>query len=204
MLERLIYNQLYLFLEKNDILCKYQFGFRKGYSTEQSILEITDSLNSAIDNKQITCGLFLDFSKAFDTVNHNILLSKLHTYGIRGIPLKWFTSYLHNRTQLVKIDEFESSMETITCGVPQGSNLGPLFFLLYINDLPNSSEKLSFRIFVDDTNIFFTGSKPKDVESTLNEEFKLVLKYCDINKLSVNFNANNIIKENNALKYPQY
>ena len=121
-LERLIYNQLYQFLEKNDIIYKYQFGFRKGYSTEQAILEITDNLNSAIDNKQITCGLFLDFSKAFDTVNHDILLSKLYTYGIRGTPFKWFKSYLSNRTQFVKIDEIESSMATITCGVPQGSN----------------------------------------------------------------------------------
>ena len=85
-LERLIYNQLYLFLEKNDIIYKYQFGFRKGYSTEQAILEITDNLNAAIDNKQITCGLFLDFSKAFDTVNHDILLPILYTYGIRGTP----------------------------------------------------------------------------------------------------------------------
>ena len=156
-LERLVYNQLYLFLGKNDIIYKYQFGFRKGYSTEQAILEIADNLNSAIDNKQITCGLFLDFSKAFDTVNHNILLSKLYTYGIRGTPFKWFQSYLCNRTQFVKIDEIESSMETITCGVPQGSTLGPLLFLLYINDLPNSSEKLAFRIFADETNIFFTG-----------------------------------------------
>ena len=190
-LERLIYNQLYQFLEKNDIIYKYQFGFRKGYSTEQAILEITDNLNSAIDNKQITCGLFLDFSKAFDTVNHDILLSKLYTYGIRGTPFKWFKSYLSNRTQFVKIDEIESSMATIKCGVPQGSTLGPLLFLLYINDLPNSSEKLSFRIFADDTNIFFTGTNSKEVEFTMNEEIKLVLKYCAINKLSVNFKKTN-------------
>jgi len=81
-LELLIYNQLYQFLEKNDIIYKYQFGFRKGYSTEQAILEIIDNLNSAIDNKHITCGLFLNFSKAFDTVNHDILLSKLYTYQL--------------------------------------------------------------------------------------------------------------------------
>ena len=99
-----------------------------------------------------------------DTVNHDILLSKLYTYGIRGTPFKWFKSYLRNRTQFVKIDEIESSMETITCG----GSLGPLLFLLYIIDLPNSSEKLSFRIFADDTNIFFTGSNPKEIEFTMN------------------------------------
>ena len=96
-----------------------------------------------------------------------------------------------NRTQFVKIDEIESSMETIACGVPQGSTLGSLLFLLYINDLPNSSEKLSFRIFADDTNIFFTGGNPKEVELTMIEEIKLVLKYCATNKLSVNLKNTN-------------
>ena len=97
-LERLIYEQLYAFLEKHNIIYKCQYGFRKGFSTELAILEITDSFNMAIDNKQITCGIFLDFSKAFDTVNHNILLSKLYAYGIRGIPCNWFENYLHERT----------------------------------------------------------------------------------------------------------
>ena len=152
--ERLIYNQLNSFLEKRDIMYKYQFGFRKGYSTEQAILELTDTLKKAMDKKLVTCGLFLDFSKAFDTVNHNILLSKLYHYGIRGTPFKWFENYLSNRTQFVKIGNTKSNCETITCGIPQGSTLGPLLFLLYINDLPNCSNKLSFRIFADDTNMF--------------------------------------------------
>jgi len=112
------------------------------------------SLNSAIDNKQITCGLFVNFSKAFDTVNLDILLYKLYTYGIRGTPFKWFKSYLCNRTQFVKIDETESSMEAITCRVPQGSTLGSLLFLLYINNSLNSSQKLSFRIFSCNIYIF--------------------------------------------------
>ena len=99
--------------------------------------------------------------------------------------------------------------KTITCGVSQGSTLGSLLFLLYINDLPNSSEKLSFRIFADDTNIFFTGSNPNEVEFPMNEEIKLVLKYCSINKLSVNFKKTNYMlitssKKKNTFKYPQY
>ena len=102
MLERLVYNQLYSFIDKHQILYKYQFGFGKGYSTEQAILEITDNLKLATDKGQITCGLFLELSKAFYTVNHKIILSKLYLYGIRGAPHNWFERYLHNRRQYVK------------------------------------------------------------------------------------------------------
>ena len=104
--------------------------------------------------KLVTCDIFLDFSKAFDTINHDILLSKLYRYGIRGNPLRWFLKYLYNRNQVFKIGDTISSSQTIICGIPKGSTLGPLLFLLSINDLPNCSSKLSFRIFADDTNIF--------------------------------------------------
>ena len=148
----------------------YQFGFRKKHSTEQAILELTDKLKSAIDNKQLTCGLFLDFSKTFDTVNHKILLEKLQKYGMRGVPLQWFTSYLTNRQQYVRINTTDSEMLRMTCGVPQGSTLGPLLFLLYINDMPNCSKKLSFRIFTDDTNVFYSGKSVSEIEIVMNEE----------------------------------
>ena len=127
------------------------------YFTEQVNLEITDSLKKAMDKKLVTCGLFLDFSKAFDTINHDILLLKLHRYGLRRNPLRWFENYLYNRNQVVKIGDTISSSETISCGMPQESTLGPLLFLLYINDLPNCSSKLSFWIFADDTNMFYTN-----------------------------------------------
>ena len=115
--EKLVYLQVSAYLEKYNILNKFQFGFRKGRSTEQAIVEISDNLKKAIDNNLYTCGVFLDFAKAFDTVNHQILLKKIETYGIRGIPLKWFTSYLFNRQQYVSLISVESSKQTMKCGI---------------------------------------------------------------------------------------
>jgi flagellin-specific chaperone FliS len=186
-LEKLMYEQLISFIEKYKILYEYQFGFRKGYSTEQAILEITDNLRNYLDNNQIVCGLFLDLSKAFDTVNHDILLAKMDKYGIRGEPLTWFKNYLSNRKQYVKIGCTESELLEMTCGVPQGSTLGPLLFLLYTNDMPNCAKKLSFRIFADGTNVFYSCKNLSNLESTMNEQFKLIRNYCAINKLSINF-----------------
>ena len=192
-LEKIVHDQMLLFLEKHKILFPHQFGFRKGYSTEQAILEITDSIKTAIDQNQVTCGVFLDFSKAFDTVNHQILLSKLDKYGFRGIPHLWFTDYLTNRKQFVKVGDVESNKLEMLCGVPQGSTLGPLLFLLYINDISNCSTKLTFRIFADDTSVFYSCKNINELEIVMNEEVQALLKYCAINKLSVNFKKTSFI-----------
>lgn len=168
-LEKLVYDQLISFLEKHNILFEYQFGFRKGHSSEHAMLETIDNLKTALDQNMLTCGIFLDFSKAFDTINHGILLDKMFKYGVRGTPIRWFSSYLTGQQQFVKIGDVESFLKPITCGVPQGSTLGPLLFLLYINDLPNSSSKLSFRIFADDTNIFYSSKNIIDLESTVEK-----------------------------------
>ena len=114
----------------------------------------------ALDNKEILISLFLDLSKAFDCLDHSQLLCKLEYYGIRGILLDWFLSYLSNRKQYVIIDDFKSELQQITCGVPQGSILGPLLFLLYINDLCNTSTVLKYVLFADDTTLYNVTQRP--------------------------------------------
>ena len=129
--EKVAYNQLIDYLEKFDILYKFQFGFRKKYGTEFAFSYLTSKISEALDNREHALGVFLDLSKAFDTVNHHILLNKLSHYGIRGITLKWFSSYLSHRCQYVHFQNEDSRTLSVTCGVPQGSILGPLLFLIY-------------------------------------------------------------------------
>ena len=117
-----------------------------------------------MDVKLFTCGIFLDLKKAFDTINHSILLKKLNHYGIRGIINDWFSSYLLGRSQVTEIDSNLSTINKISCGVPQGSVLGSLLFLIYINDFHNSSEKLSFYLFADDTNLLYADKNLKSLE----------------------------------------
>ena len=140
--ERIMYNRLISFLERNKILFKNQFGFRKQHSTYMALVLLLDKIVKALENGEYVIGIFLDFSKAFDTVDHNILLKKLEYYGIRGVCLDWFKSYLTVRKQYVTYNGIPSSTKLIQCGVPQGSILGPLLFLLYINDLPNVCKSL--------------------------------------------------------------
>ena len=144
-----------------NITFQNQFGFHKNNSTTFALIEITEEIKETIDNKKYGCGIFIDLRKAFDTVNHDILLKKLEHYGIRGNALKWFRSYLTNRKQYVSLNGECSESKHITCGVPQGSCLGPLLFLIYINYLPNISEVLHFYLFADDTNIYYEAETIK-------------------------------------------
>ncbi len=131
-------------------------GFQKNKSTTLAILDVTTKLIHAIENKNFSCTIFLDFAKAFDTVDHEILLYKLEYYGIRGIALKWFRSYLKRRKQSVLVGGELSEKLNITYGVPQGSVLGPLLFLLYINDIPNSTKTFDFHLFANDTSLLMS------------------------------------------------
>ena len=192
-LEKIMHKQLYAFLEEKEVLFKNQFGFRKKCSTGHSLIEITEKIRESIDKGKFGCGIFIDLKKAFDTVNHKILLTKLEHYGIRGNMLKWFESYLTNRKQYVFYNGVSSDVKSVTCGVPQGSVLGPLLFLLYINDLPNISKKLSFFLFADDTNIYYQSSDLKELEKTVNEELKKLSLWLNINRLALNVAKTNFV-----------
>ena len=127
-----MFNRLADFLEKRHLIYNKQFGFRSHHSTDHAVLSIIDQVQKAIEDRDYPCGIFLDFSKAFDTVNHNILLSKLEFYGIRGVFKDLFTSYLRNRMQMMSLASVNSDIQTVCCGVPQGSVLGPLLFLIIL------------------------------------------------------------------------
>ena len=185
-LERVMYDRLFKFINKHKILYKYQFGFREGYNTNMALIVLIDKISSAIDRGDVVVGVFLDFKKAFDTVDHTILLQKLEKYGIRGNMLTWFRDYLRNRKQFVCFNTEISDSKAIKCGVPQGSILGPLLFLLYVNDLVNVSQILLPILFADDTNIFITDKSLENAIKVMNVELSKIVDWLNTNKLSLN------------------
>lgn len=185
-LERIVYNRLTDHINKFNILSDNQYGFRKNRSTSLALIDLYEKISLAFDRKEFAVGIFLDLSKAFDTVNHNILFEKLDHYGIRGLALDWIKSYFFNRLQFVQFDNYCSSRKNICCGVPQGSILGPLFFLLYINDLNNVSMLLNFILFADDTNVFFAHRDPKYLIEILELELSKLSNWFSANMLSLN------------------
>ena len=186
LLERLVYNRLISHINENKLLYEYQFGFQKGKSTYLAIMMLVDKITEALDQGECVVGVFLDFSKAFDTVDRNILLQKLHKYGICGVELLWFEDYLSNIMQYVTYNNHKSSREKNNCGVPQGSILGPILFLLYINDLASVSEFCFSVLFADDTNMFITGKDMNVLCRQLNEDLRTIQEWLQCNKLSLN------------------
>jgi hypothetical protein len=184
--ERIMHTRLSNFFKLEKLFYELQFGFREIHSTELSIITLMDRIINALEKGHYTVGIFLDFSKAFDTVNHEILLSKLNKYGIRGVANDWIRSYLSNRQQYAFINGFKSEPLPITCGVPQGSILGPLLFLIYINDLPNFSNQLTSILFADDSNLFTDSKDLLELQTKINNEMPKLVDWLSANRLSLN------------------
>jgi hypothetical protein len=192
-LERLMYNRLIQFLTKNNILSDKQFGFRKNHSTSLALVNLIDRLSEQLEHNYITLGIFIDLSKAFDTINHKILLDKLCHYGVQGIANNWFKSYLNGRKQYVQIGTSTSNTQTITCGVPQGSILGPLLFLIYVNDITVVSRIFDIIMFADDTNLFIKDRNMECLVKNTNDELSKISKWFKLNKLSLNIKKTSFI-----------
>lgn len=192
-LEKLFYKRLINFVDKNNILTESQYGFRSNRSTSSALIELIDNITRAIDEKEITVGIFIDLKKAFDTIDHKLLIKKLEYYGVRGVASSWIESYLFNRQQYVKFNGTNSIFSKVLCGVPQGSILGPLLFILYINDLCNVSEFIKFILFADDTNLFMSGKDIQLLSETLNRELIELNIWFKVNKLSLNVKKTNFI-----------
>ena len=173
------------YLTKNNILTNFLFGYRSQHSTTHAILNISDNILSNFDKKKHTVSIFLDLSKGFDCVDHKILLKKLSNYGVRGVALRFFESYLTDRKQQTLINGVLSDFLPILCGVPQGSVLGPILFLIYTNDLGNASN-FSVNLFADDTCLSLSNSNLYVLERQCNVEADLIHKWFLANKLTTN------------------
>ena len=173
------------FMEENELFYKNQFGFRKQHSTSHAIITLIEKVSKALDTGKIVVGVFLDLKKAFDTVDHTILLRKLKLYGIRGKVHDWFSSYLNNRSQFVHYNYYNSEKKHITHGVPQGSILGPLLFIICINDFSRCSDLLFSILFADDTSVFIEGTNYDKIIYILNKELKRIDIWLKANKLTI-------------------
>ena len=189
--EKLMFKRLYEYLDNLNIFYILQFGFREKHSTSHVLISMTESIESTIHNGHYGRGVFIDLKKASDTVNNSFLLKKMKHYGIRGIAINWLTSYLSNRKQYVSVNGHTSEYPNIPCGVPQGSVLGPLLFLIDISDLPNVSKHLRFSFFADDTNIYIEAKDLETLQKIMNWEPHRVKKWLEANKLSLNIEETN-------------
>ena len=191
--QKLIFKRLMNFLDKHQSLYPMQFGFRAKHSTTLSLMNIVNQIQNALDKGKVACGIFLDLQKAFDTVDHEILLVKLKHYGIRGKTFHWLKSFLSERSQFVSIGNIKSSIVSLLHGVPQGSVLGPLLFLIYINDMHQAVKFSSLFQFADDTNMLNYSKNLKQLAKHVNIDLKLISHWLNANKISLNTSKTELV-----------
>ena len=193
--ERIVHNQLYSFLEKFKLLNTNQFGFRKNKSTVQAILDQLEFVYNNLDQSHTVISIFMDFSKAFDCIDHTILLKKLYYYGIRGVPYRWLGSYLSDRKQYVSVNDALSDVCQVTHGVPQGSILGPLLFLIFINDFPDVNPFFKYSLFADDSTLTckFSTSDETIIKNKIENELEIIYLWLKMNKIKINYDKSKFI-----------
>ena len=188
-----MHKRLYSFLSRKCILSDNQYGFRPKHSTETAVTELVSNILLAFERNENTIATFLDLSKAFDTIDHKILIDKLKHYGVRGITADWFTSYLVDRKHFVQYRAVSSKTQHVSCGVPQGSVLGPLLLVIYVNDLPLNITRAKTIMYADDTTLYCSGTNMNRLYSTINEQLDIISDWFKSNKLSVNASKSNLV-----------
>ena len=184
--ETLIHRQMYEYLQTHKLLNPAQSGFRPNYSTQDVLLRSVDDWKKALDRGEVVGSLFIDLSKAFDSIDHPLLLSKLEAYGVQDIELQWFTDYLEGRRQKVTLEGESSDWSDVTRGVPQGSILGPLLFIIFMNDLPDCTDHCTVNLYADDTTIYVADRDPSVVGNKLNADLNKVAAWIKSNGLKMN------------------
>ena len=186
LLEKLMNCRLNNYLDKHSLISQHQYGFKKGFSTSDALLRFTNEVVNALNDRIYLVAVYLDLSKAFDTVNHKILLSKMERLGIRGLALDWYRSYLKDRTVQVEVDKILSKKMVVNIGVPQGSVTAPTLFLIYINDMCNVSDALDMVQFADDTTLYMVGDNLTELSYRMSGELAKIDRWLVANRLSLN------------------
>ena len=182
-----VYTRLQNYLQENKILCSKQFGFQTGHSTDHAIIQLVEQIYENFEENKYTLGVFIDLAKAFGTVNHKIPGRKMEIYGTGGTTLKRFENFVTNRKQYIQISKMKNTdLKHVVCGVPQGSILGPLLFLIYVNDLQYTSNLLDPIMFGDDANLFYAEENSKTLFDTFNIELQKISQWLIANKPSRN------------------
>ena len=202
LIEKIVYHRLSFYLDSFDVIGDNQYGFREGRSTTAAVLSLTDYILRAFDDGKFVVGVFLDLTKAFETVNHNILLKKLEYIGVRGVALRWFQSYLTDRKQYVMFNGSKSDSKQLFYSVPQGSILGPLLFNLYINDLTSLAINMKITLFADDSCFYLANKNLNTLINTINSDLLTVDNWLKCSRLTLNLDKFHYIIFSRRKKIP--